>query len=223
MNRLLFLALAVVMSLAVVVAVASSKKPADGASGSMSLTVHAHSSQFGGPGGNPLLAGTTDPLEFPVEEGGFSYSSVTCEDPARFNDVALSFDPDYPGIEDPAPVRHIVEGEVTDFSGKTGTVQGTITTFLCQGNKEADRIDTEFEGTIRLISDNELRLTGTYEITGGTGRFSDLSGEGTITGELTCLPTTLERTGADSCADLGAFSDAVFSLQGEFSDPTAPR
>ncbi len=45
--------------------------------------------------------------------------------------------------------------------------------------------------------------------------FEDITGEGTITGALTCLASR-----DATCAQLGVLSDAVFSLQGSFSDPT---
>lgn len=148
---------------------------------------------------------------------------MSCEDPARFNDVALNFNPDYPGIEDPAPVRHLVEGTVTETteSGDRGTIEGTITTILCEDGEEGDEIHIEYEVRFRRTSDDQIRVTGTFQIVGGTGEFADLSGQGSITGEFTCLPGVLERQDADSCADLGAFSDAVFRLKGHYQDPTA--
>lgn len=50
----------------------------DKASGGIDMTVHTHNSVFRGPGGAPLLAGETDPLEYPISEQSFSYSSVAC-------------------------------------------------------------------------------------------------------------------------------------------------
>lgn len=193
----------------------------DGARGKISMTVHTHSSEFRGPGGAPTLF-PTDPLSFDIEEGEqFSYSSVSCEDPARFNDKALNFQPDYPGIDDPAPVRHFVEGTVVEDSGDTGEIEGTITTFLCENGEEGDQILFEFEAEFVRTSDNQLKLVdGTFDIEGGTGRFEDIKGGGTFTGEITCLPTVLENEGAESCAELGVFSDFIANLNGTFSDPT---
>lgn len=162
-------------------------------------------------------------LTFPLSKDDFSYSSVACEDPARFNDVALSFDPDYPGIEDPAAVRHLVEGEVTDVhqDGRiSGETKGTVTTFLCEDGEESDQIHIEFEGRSTQTSDNEAGFEGTFKIEGGTGRFADLEGEGSMAGSFTCLEGVLEREPAEDCADLGVFSDAVFQLEGTYTDPT---
>ncbi len=61
----------------------------------------------------------------------------------------------------------------------------------------------------------ELKVQGTFTITGGTGVFADMTGGGTISGVITCLEGRYA-----TCAQLGVFSDAVFSLQGTFSDPT---
>lgn len=217
-------------------------EPANGqetARGGIDMTVHTHSSKYGGPGGAPLLAGDTQPLRYPISEQKFSYSSVGCEDPARFNDVALNFNPDYPGVEDPARVRHIIEGEVTDVhkNGKAGTVEGSLTTFLCENGEEGDRIRFSFSGKLLQKGDNTAQFRGRFTIEGGTGRFADMTGHGSMHGRLTCLPAILQREGADSCADLGAFSDAVFfrgptqnpspdqitgGLKGHYEDPTVP-
>lgn len=201
-------------------ATAAKPESSDGASGRFTLTVHTHSSEFRGPGGAPLLR-ETDPLSFDIEEGEtFSYASVECESPARFNDKALDFRPDYPGIEDPAAVRHIVEGTVVEDNGDTGEIEGTITTFLCENGEEGDSIIFEFEADFERTSDNQILLTGTFKIEGGTGRFEDITGEGEFSGELTCLARVLDRAGASSCADLGVFSDFVGELGGSFTDPT---
>ena len=213
-------ALALVALFALSAPASAQNSPESGLSGQMSLSVHAHSSQF-----TDTLFGT-NPLDYPVTEGDqFSYSSIPCSRPAPFNDRSLSFNPDYPGIEDPASTRHFIEGTITDLdeSGRTGTIEGTITTILCVDGEESEStITTAFEGRFVQTSDNELRIVGNYEIVDGTGIFEDLEGSGRIRGSLTCLPGTLERTGAESCAELGVFSDAVFQLRGSFEDPTVP-
>jgi hypothetical protein len=207
----LFVALAIVASLAMA-GPAAGKRPSSngGASGNISLTVHAHSSQFT----DTLFP--TSPLPFPVTETSTgTYSSIPCSRPAPFNDTALDFTPDYPGIEDPASVRHFVEATLTPTRGNMGTVEGEITTILCvDGEESENQLFIAFEGTYKQTG-GEVRFTGTFQITGGTGVFEDITGEGNITGAFTCLASR-EAT----CAQLGVLSDAVFSLQGSFSDPT---
>lgn len=66
-------------------------------------------------------------------------------------------------------------------------------------------------------SDNELRIvSGSYEIADATGVFEGMGGSGRITGSLTCLAGALRETGAESCADLGMYTDAVLQLRGRY-------
>lgn len=207
----LLVALAFLASL-VSISPAAAKPPAsDGASGNISLTVHAHSSQFT----DTLFP--TSPVPFPVTEpSSGTYSSIPCSRPAPFNDTALDFTPDFPGIDDPASVRHFVEVELTPTQGNQGTIEGEITTILClDGEETENQLFITFEGTYKQTA-GEVRFQGTFDIAGGTGVFEDITGEGTITGALTCLPSR-----DATCAQLGVLSDAVFSLEGSFSDPTA--
>lgn len=187
------------------------------ATGGIAISVHAHSSEFDSPGGVDPLVGT-QPLDYDFEEGdSFSYASIPCDVSAPFNDESLSFNPDFAGIDDPASARYIIEGTVTEYDEATGegTVEGTLTVILCEDGEEGDRIFLEYEGTF-VKADDEVRITGTFDIVGGTGVFSDLDGQGSINGSLLCLPEVLENAGAESCEDLGAFSDAVFQLHGTY-------
>jgi hypothetical protein len=204
----LLVALALVASLACL-SPASAAPPSSsgGTSGDISLTVHAHSSQF------TATLFPTSPLPFPVtEESTGTYSSIPCSRPAPFNDTALDFTPDFPGVEDPASVRHFVEVALSPTKANQGTVEGEITTILCLNGQETEnRIFLSFEGTYKQ-ADGKLKIQGTFEITGGTGIFADMTGEGTISGTITCFNV--------SCADRGVYSDLSFALQGTFSDPT---
>lgn len=160
-----------------------------------------------------LFGKQVDPLPFPVPEDSthFAYSSRFCNLRAPFNDVGLNFNPDYPGLDDPAPVRHLVEG--TAENGDSGTVAGTITTVLCvEGEESASTITFAFEAQFTETSDDLAKVKGTYEITGGTGIFEGLTGEGSITGEFTCLDP-------ETCAEVGVFEDAVFELKGTYENP----
>lgn len=208
----LFVAMVALASLVTLSPAAAAKPPSrdKGVSGNISLTVHAHSSQFT----DTLFP--TSPVPFPVTGTSTgTYSSIPCSRPAPFNDTALDFTPDFPGTEDPASVRHFVEVTLTPTQGNKGTIEGDITTILCVNGEESEnRLFITFEGTYKQTA-GEVRFQGTFEITGGTGVFADITGAGTITGALTCLA----GRGA-TCAQLGVLSDAVFSLQGTFSDPT---
>ncbi len=210
-KTLLFLAVSLCASLVSVAPVSGQPESRREARGGFSMTVHTHST--------PGTLFPTKRLEIPYEEGDtFAYSSIPCNRRAPFNDVALNFNPDYPGLQDPAPVRHLFEGTVTrtNPSGTRGTIEGTLTTILCENGQETnDTITFAYRGRFVRVSDDELRVTGSYEIIGGTGRFEDLEGRGSITGSLTCL-------GPATCADLGYFGDAVFRLRGNYSDPTVP-
>lgn len=213
MPKILCVALALGAMLLAAGQVAAKPKTDDGASGNISLTVHAHSSQYT----DTLFA--TNPLPFPVTEPSTgTYSSIPCSQPAPFNDTALDFTPDYPGIDDPASVRHFVEAALTPTTGNKGTVEGEITTILCLDGQESENtLSIAFAGTYKQTG-GEVNFQGTFEITGGTGTFEDITGDGTITGSFTCLPGR-EAT----CAQLGALTDAVFSLQGTYSDPTVTK
>lgn len=220
MKRGLWLAVALLVSLAGTgpAAAQQDRRPEQAQDrGGISISVHAHSSEFGSPGGHDTLVGT-QPLEYDFEEGDhFSYSSIPCDVPAPFNDESLSFNPDYAGIDDPASARYIIEGAITEYDESTGTgrVEGALTVILCEDGEEGDRFFLEYSGTFVKTAD-EVRITGTFDITGGTGVFSDLDGHGSIQGSLLCLPGVLANVGAESCEDLGAFSDAVFRLHGTY-------
>ena len=215
LRKLLLPALAVCASVLPMEAASAARPTDDGLSGRFTFRPHTHSSEFGAPSGSPTLF-PTNPVPAPITEGSYSYSSISCENPAPFNDVSLDFNPDYPDLTEPASTRSLIELTVTD--AEAGTVEGTITTIVCE---TGEQIFFSFNGEFTSTSDNNAAYRGTFEITGGTGSFSDLSGSGVFRGNLTCLPEILEQQGATSCADLGVYSDAVMTLRGSFSDPTA--
>jgi hypothetical protein len=225
------LAFAAVLALAIVDPAAAKPEspPYTSASGGFRMTVHTHST-------NPetLLFPDVERLAFEFDEGDtFAYSSRTCDETARFNEVGLDFRPDYPGVDDDdgtAAVRHQVTGTVIEDNGVTGTIEGTITTVLCEDGEETGNvIVTNFEASCRLVSDDELQITGHFEISPeeSTGTFADLEGHGSIQGVFTCL-------GEPVCAELGEFTDFVGArgdltkgpgeiqpgLVGTVSDPT---
>lgn len=184
--------------------------------GAFIMSVHAHS-EYGSPGGADLLF-DADALDYDFDEGQeFSYSSIPCDVPAPHNDRALRITPSYPGVDNPDAVRHDVDGTVTEYDGRRGTIEGTITTVHCD---TGDEISFDYTAQFVEAGDDVRIQRGTWEVTGGTGIFSDLDGEGTLSGRLTCLPLVLENNEADSCEELGAYSDAVLRLRGKWADST---
>lgn len=249
MKRLhLLLALALTMALVgVSPASAQQSEKAQGkteAQGGVQITVHTHSND------DPEWTGLlfdTDRLSFDFTEGeDFTYSSRPCDLPAAFNELGLDFSPDYPGVDDDAdgtaPVRHRVEGTITSVHGNTGTIEGTITTVMCENEalsperQESENvIVTHFEARFHRVSDNEIRVTGRWEFspTESTGTFEGLEGRGSIQGVLTCLAHE-RNPDMPTCAERGHFTDFVGArgdltkgpgeigpgLRGSFSDAT---
>jgi hypothetical protein len=196
------------------------------ASGGFSLDVHTHSSDDPT---DPGLRFPTQRLEFPITEGStFSYSSRPCELPAPVNQVGLNFAPPYPGLDNPVPVRHRSQGTIVNGDAEKGTIEGTITTVICETQngtqtESEHSIITAYRGHYKLISPDEARIRGSYEIIGGTGTFENLTGHGSLQASLTCLRDA-------TCAELGHFTDFVApspterdsergGLQGSYKDP----
>ncbi len=220
MSKLHMALAAVVAATALVVvgpAAAQRGDSPESVSGGVQISVHTHSTGAG-------LLFPIDRLSFDFSEGDdFSYSSRTCAGNARFNDVGLDFRPDYPGVDDEdgtAAVRHRAEGTVTEVNGDRGTIEGTITTVLCEGQTESEQqIVSDYRAKYRRVSDNKVQLTGRFTIspTESTGTFEDLTGGGSFKAILTCLPHE-RNPDAPTCEDLGEFTDFV-GLRGDTSKP----
>jgi hypothetical protein len=245
----LFLAFALMMALAGISPAAAQPPEGKGkaeAQGGVKITVHTHSNndpEF------PGLLFDTDRLSFDFTEGeDFAYSSRPCSGRAPFNELGLNFTPDYPGVDDnadgKAAVRHLVEGTITSVKGDKGTIEGTITSVLCTENPDIalqeeteNVIVTHFEGRFRRTSDNEVRVTGTWQFspTESTGTFAGLEGRGSIQGVLTCLAHE-RNPDQPTCEQRGHFTDFVSArgdltkgpgeigpgLRGSFRDATVP-
>ena len=212
-----------------------------GARGDISLQgLTLSGTQFGTPTGLPTLV-PTRALRLPLRDGRnfFRYSSIECQSgPAPYNNVGLDFNPAYPGVPDPASIRSVMTGIVTQASpsGDRGNAEGTITSYLCENGVETDQLTVYFRGRLRAAPPTTLNLRGgpivttggavieaRFEIIDGTGRFEDMTGGGRSGRiHLTCLPSTLTRNNAASCSALGAFSEGVLDLSGRFQDPTVP-
>ncbi|HVL98678.1 MAG TPA: hypothetical protein VM324_05250 [Egibacteraceae bacterium] len=223
-------ALAVVTALALVGPAAANpnKAPKSEARGGFQLSVHTHSNDD--PDWSGLLF-STERLSYDFVEGEtFAYSSRTCAGRAPFNDLGLDFRPDYPGVDDDdgtAAVRHHVQGTVTQVQGPRGDrgfIEGTITSVLCETvngvqTETEHAIVTEFRARYRRISDNEVQLTGRFELspTQSTGTFQDITGHGSFQGILVCLAHQRDAT-QPTCAERGHFTDFV-GLRGDTTRP----
>lgn len=216
----LLAALALTAALATVAGPAVAQQEED--EGAFRMSAHAHS-EFGSPGGADLLF-EADSLAYDFEEGDtFAYSSIPCGEPAPHNDDSLVMKPDYPGVDSPDAVRHLVEGtvtELTEFDGRRGTIEGTITTVHCEEGEETDEIVFDYATRFKQSTNDLKFIAGTWDVVSGTGKFSGLEGDGSLKGGLTCLDLVLQQHDADNCEELGAFSDAVLQLQGEWRNPT---
>jgi hypothetical protein len=193
--------------------------------------------QFGTPSGQPTTV-ATDPVSIPVRKGDtFTYSTITCASAfPPWNSFGLHFEPDFPGVDEGAmekgaSVRHELSGTITKSrSDGSGKVRGTITTYLCENGMRTDQIVSRYKAkfapstatSVALVGGGPvpttggLALTGKFKIVGGTGRFDDLKGHGTMTGQLTCLPQSLTRNMKTSCTALGGFSEVPFQLSGRY-------
>jgi len=105
-----------------------------------------------------------------------------------------------------------------------GNINGAIELTVCQlatgpisDNLEdtaRDKIFFKFTATPNTISSQNATFGGDFKITGGTGRYSDLEGEGQIVGYFFCFKQK-------ACeGENGRYRDVQFSLQGTFFDPT---
>lgn len=220
-------------------ATAATKGPVGPVEGSVAISVHTHSA------GDLLFPTHRLPYDFGPGTT-FAYSSRRCGGPAPFNDLGLDFDPNYPGVDDDAdgraPVRHYVQGTVTQVFGDHGIIEGTITTVLCVRGK--DGVQTEsphvivshFRARYMRVSDNEIKLYGRFKLspTESTGTFAGIQGGGLIEASLVCLGHQRNPSTAPTCRTLGHFTDFVGTrgdqslppgeiqpgLVGSFSDPT---
>lgn len=156
--------------------------------------------------------------------GNFLYRAASCSTANAPVNNASSDLPSYnariPGGRVPSSTR------VQDlrFTADSHSLSGTFDVTVCQlapgpasdGRKDADRekIYFKFQAIQEVISTENATFRGRFKITGGTGRYSDLTGEGEIAGYFFCF-------NQEACNGSNSrYRDVQFSLQGTFSDPT---
>jgi uncharacterized protein affecting Mg2+/Co2+ transport len=196
---------------------------------------------FGGDWFNVIAMAHTSPVtpqgwDVPLEttpwdgqsEGTFSYSSIACADDAPINNISTNLttlNTRLPESRSPASTRlHPIEFEVADWQNGAGSIEGTVTMVACQlragltpedeevPDEEKDRIVFSFTGDVERTAAEEIRYTGTFEITDATGQYEGMTGEGQIGGYIMCL-------GPDDCADFGEFRDIQVAMVGTYDHP----
>jgi hypothetical protein len=196
-----------------------------GVAGDFSLIMMAHtsSSTFGDlPGVNPWdgkrRAGTT-----------FRYRSIPCTGLAPVNNISSDL-PSYgarvPESKAPSSLRaHPFQFKLRKVDGKW-QMRGKMTLTVCQlkGGPTPDpdpvpdadkpKINLDFTATFNKHSSENLNWSGTFRLRGGTGRYEDLTGSGTIGGYLFCFAP-------DGCKKIGkGYLDTQMVLKGKYEDPT---
>lgn len=157
-------------------------------------------------------------------EGTFVYRAMSCSAATASVNNNSSDLPSYnariPGSRVPASTR----AQPMRFTVKEGSVQGTINLTICQlrpgavagdgDDQEREKIFVEFEATPERYNAEEAAFQGEFRITGGTGPYADLSGEGSIRAYFFCY-------GAEGCHEKeGLYRDNLFVMQGSYFDPT---
>lgn len=161
--------------------------------------------------------------------GRFSYRSIPCSGNAPVNNISSdlpSYNTRVAGSRAPSSTRlHNLTFRVVQ--GKRGKVMlGTTSIVVCQlrsgPTPNPDPVSDEVKSRIRVtwrarfVRNNveSVRFRGTFRLVGGTQRYEDLTGTGTIAGYLFCFAP------AGCAASGGRFQDAQVSMQGSYRDPT---
>jgi len=190
---------------------------------SLIMMVHTSSSSYGDlPGVNPWSGSRRN-------GGSFVYRSIPCTGNAPVNNISSDL-PSYgtrvAGSRAPSslrahPFRFTVRKEDREWM-----IRGTMTLTVCkldQGPTPSDdpvpdeskpKIRVAFEAKLGTRTPESTPWTGTFRLRGGTGRYEDLTGAGTIAGYLFCFAPA-------GCAQLGGnYLDGQLVMNGTYRDPT---
>lgn len=162
-----------------------------------------------------------------TSDGVFVYRSAPCaatNAPINNNSSDLpSYNTRVPGSRVPASTRALP----MRLNVEKGRIKGTIELVVCKlgpgpatdkrADADRDRIFFEIEMAPERFGREEVAVRGSFRITGGTGRYADLRGEGDLAGYFFCY-------GANGCrAQKDRYRDALFVMHGTFFDPTGPE
>lgn len=218
-------ALAALAIFGVAVGGSAAAKPAPPFGGRFSLLIMAHTlasiPEFNVPATSPwdgvLKAGVTS-----------SYRSIPCSGSAPLNNLSSDL-PTYNarvvGSRPPASMR-AHPFQFSPVKTKKGwELRGRIDFTVCKltGGPTAapdpipdvnkPKISFTFRAKLAARSPESISWHGTFTIVGGTQRYADIKGSGTIAGYFFCFDPA-------GCAAKGAFLDTQMVLQGTYTDPT---
>lgn len=159
-----------------------------------------------------------------ISDGSFRYRAIPCTGNAPLNNISSNL-PTYsnriPGARSPASTR----AHPMVFNVEKGVMTGRIDFTICKlspgpvpasdETKDPDRpkIIVEFTAKAERLTPEEVVFKGDFKISGGTGRYSKLTGSGAIVGYMFCYDPK-------GCVNnQGRFRDMQFGLQGVYSDP----
>ena len=157
-------------------------------------------------------------------QGDYIYRAIPCSGNAPVNNLSSNL-PSYnsliPGSRSPASTRsHPFRFKVTN-----NRMSGSIDLTVCKlapgptddatADADRDRIRISFQADSNRQAAGEVVFSGSFSITGGTGRYLQLSGEGSIQGSFMCL----HLSGEVDTAPPIMLRDLQFALLGTFADP----
>ena len=235
-------AVAVVVVLAAVVALArpgaTTGAPAQaGVNGKFSLILMVHTlasiPEFNVP--------ATTPWNGAAASGAtYMYRSIPCTGNAPVNNISSdlpSYNTRVAGSRAPSSLRaHPFEFRLAQTTVKTGKgkqartqrvweMQGRMTLTVCKlasgptpnpdpiPDANKPKIYVTFRARFTRMTRESIQWDGTFTLAGGTQRYADLKGSGTIAGYFFCFA-------AEGCGAKGAYEDGQFAMQGTYSDPT---
>ncbi len=203
----------------------SSQTP--GVTGNFSLIQMVHQTQ-NTPSGPVTLPGVNpwDGSNNPTVR--YTYRSIPCTGPAPVNNIASdlpSYNNRVRGSRSPSSMRaHPFTFKLVKVKGRW-RMRGQITFTVCKldggATKSPDpipdankpKIVMRFDTAYRRVNPETLRFNGVLKVAGGTGRYADLTGKGTIAGYLFCFGQECAKRG-------GKYLDGQFAIQGDYRDPT---
>jgi hypothetical protein len=194
--------------------------------GAFSLFAMVHTMTFDGPDGPQ----ETRPWDgSPDAAGPFTYASKPCSGNAPVNNVSS----DLPalggtiaGSRVPVSTRtQPMTFQVSERHGAT-CLTGSVALTVCHlgpgstdeadpvRDPDRDRITFDWSAQVDVRSEELLTWSGTFSLTGGTGAYAQLGGEGDIAGYFFCFDPGGRRA-------LGVFRDGQYAMIGRYRVPRA--